>query len=113
MEFDGNKPIYIQICDSIGESILAGTLKEGDRIPSVREYGADFGVNPNTVARSYERLTDSGVIFTKRGLGYFVAEGAKGAVLAAARKEFLENEVPAFLHKLEVLGLKIDEIAGN
>ena len=110
MEFDSNKPIYLQICDGIGEAILAGTLKEGDRIPSVREYGAEIGVNPNTVARSYERLTDTGVIFTKRGLGYFVAEGAKKAVKNAAKKEFLENEVPAFLHKMEVLGLTLDDI---
>lgn len=110
MEFGSNKPIYLQICDSIGEEILAGIMKEGDRIPSVREYAAEFGVNPNTVARSYEKLTDSGVIFTKRGLGYFVSEGAKEAVLTSARKEFLENEVPTFLHRMKVLGLEIEDL---
>ena len=63
MEFDSNKPIYLQICDSIFDRILSGDLQPGGRIPSVRELGADIGVNPNTVMRSYEKLTDAGIIF--------------------------------------------------
>lgn len=70
MEFDSNKPIYLQICDSIFDRILSGDLQPGGRIPSVRELGADIGVNPNTVMRSYEKLTDAGIIFNKRGIGY-------------------------------------------
>ena len=58
MEFDSNKPIYIQIADNLCERILSGEFKPGGRIPSVREWGAEIGVNPNTVARSYEILTD-------------------------------------------------------
>ena len=77
MEFDNNKPIYLQISDSLCERILSGELKPEDRILSVRELGSELGVNPNTVARSYEKLTDAGIISTKRGLGYFVAPGAK------------------------------------
>ena len=52
MEFDNNKPIYVQIADNICERVLSGEFKPGDRIPSVREWGARIGVNPNTVARS-------------------------------------------------------------
>ena len=69
MEFDANKPIYLQISDSLCERILSGSLQPEDRILSVRELGAEIGVNPNTVARSYEKLTDAGIIYTKRGLG--------------------------------------------
>ena len=58
MEFDSNKPIYIQIADNICEKILSGEMTPGSRIPSVREWGAKIGVNPNTVARSYEILTN-------------------------------------------------------
>ena len=110
MEFDQNKPIYLQICDAICEQILDGRLAPEDRIPSVREYGADIGVNPNTVARSYEKLTDAGIIYTKRGLGYFVTAEARENVLQIEKKRFLEEDVPAFLKKMTLLEIDPKEI---
>ncbi len=105
MNFNTDKPIYLQIADVISNRILAGDLKGGDRIPSVREYGADIGVNPNTMMRSYETLTDDGIIYNKRGIGYFVADDAKETVLAAQRKDFIEKEVPAIRERMKLLGL--------
>ena len=105
MNFNTDKPIYLQIADVICDRILSGELKGGDRIPSVREYGADIGVNPNTMMRSYEKLTDDGVIFNKRGIGYFVADDARDTVLAAQRKDFLERDVPAIKARLRLLDL--------
>lgn len=105
MNFNTDKPIYLQIVDVICDRILSGELKGGDRIPSVREYGADIGVNPNTMMRSYEKLTADGIIFNKRGIGYFVADDARDTVLAAQRKEFLEKDVPAILQRMRLLGL--------
>jgi len=110
MEFNNNKAIYLQIGDTICEKILSGELKSEDRIPSVREYGASIGVNPNTVMRTYEKLTAEGVIYNKRGIGYFISEDAKSIVLANDRKEFLENELPAILKKMELLGIDPKEI---
>lgn len=110
MEFDPNKPIYLQICDNICEQILSGSLAPEDRILSVREFGASIGVNPNTVARSYEKLTDAGIIYNKRGIGYFVSADALKAVQAQAREDFLQNEVPAFLKKMTLLGIEPSEI---
>ena len=110
MEFDSNKPIYLQISDSLCERILSGELKPEDRILSVRELGAEIGVNPNTVARSYEKLTDAGIIYTKRGLGYFVAPGAKEVVLEAERKSFLENEWPKLLKRAELLDIDLKKL---
>ena len=74
MEFDSNKSIYLQIYDAICESILSGSLCADARIASVREYGAEIGVNPNTVMRSYEKLTNDGIIYNKRGIGYFISK---------------------------------------
>ena len=105
MEFNSNKSIYLQICDAICEQILSGTLRPDERIPSVREYGAEIGVNPNTVMRSYEKLTGDGIIYNKRGIGYFICTDAKENVLDTQRKEFLENELPQILRKMELLGL--------
>ena len=105
MDFHGEKPIYLQIADVFCENILTGTLKADERIPSVREYGAEIGVNPNTVMRVYEKLTAEGIIYNKRGIGYFVSEDARERILDTQRKEFLETEVPVIRRKMELLGL--------
>ncbi|MDD6053588.1 MAG: GntR family transcriptional regulator [Candidatus Cryptobacteroides sp.] len=103
MEFRDNKPIYLQISDVICEKILSGELKAEDRLMSVREYGALIGVNPNTMMRTYEKLTDDGVIYNKRGIGYFVCPDARKTVLANERKSFMENELPAILKRIQLL----------
>ena len=105
MDFHSDKPIFLQIADTICDSILSGQLKGDDRIPSVREYGAEIGVNPNTMMRSYEKLTADGVIYNKRGIGYFVAPDAREQILQVQRREFLEKDVPAIKQRMKLLGL--------
>ena len=109
MEFNSNKSIYLQICDAICEKILSEELKPDERIPSVREYGADIGVNPNTVMRSYEKLTNEGIIYNRRGIGYFISPDAHSIVLEAQRREFLDNELPQILRKTHLLGIDLKE----
>lgn len=113
MEFNSNKAIYLQISDIICERILSGELRGNERIPSVREYGASIGVNPNTVMRTYEKLTNEGIIYNNRGIGYFVSENARDIVLENERKAFLEVELPAVLKKMELLGLDPKESFGK
>ena len=103
MEFDGNKPIYLQIVDVICDNILDGTLKPDGRILSVREYGAQLGVNPNTIMRSYEKLTTDEIIYNKRGLGYFISPDARDKVLAIRRAQFLEEAVPKIRRQMPLL----------
>ncbi len=110
MDFSSNKPIYLQICDSICERILSGETPPGERILSVREMGAELGVNPNTVMRSYEKLTAEGVIFNRRGIGYYVSEDAVEIVLKAQRREFIDNELPLILKRMSLLGLDPKEL---
>ena len=105
MEFNSNKSIYLQICDAICEQILSGTLRPDERIPSVREYGAEIGVNPNTIMRSYEKLTADGIIYNKRGIGYFISPDALETVLEAQRKDFIENELPQIIKRMKLLGI--------
>lgn len=111
MEFSQNKPIYLQIADSFYEKILSGELKGGDRIASVRETGAALGVNPNTVMRSYEKMTADGVIFNRRGIGFFISPEAGEKVLAEERRSFIEEQWPEIRRKMELLGL--DLCSGN
>ena len=110
MEFNSNKSIYLQICDEICERILCGDLAPDSRIPSVREYGAEIGVNPNTVMRSYEKLTNEGIIYNKRGIGYFISPDARETVLEAQRHDFVENELPQILKRMKLLGLEPKDI---
>ncbi len=110
MEFNSNKSIYLQICDAICEQILSGALRPDERIPSVREYGADIGVNPNTVMRSYEKLTNEGIIYNKRGIGYFICPEAREIILEVQRKDFLENELPLILKRMKLLGLEPKDV---
>ena len=109
MEFNSNKPIYLQICDMICERILSGDLHEEDRIPSVREFGGEIGVNPNTIMRSYERLTDQGIIYNKRGIGYFVSMDAHDKILEANKVDFLEQDLPEVIKRMKLLEITLEE----
>ena len=112
MEFNSNKSIYLQICDAICEQILSGTLKPDERIPSVREYGSEIGVNPNTIMRSYEKLTADGIIYNRRGIGFFISPDALQTVLEAQRKEFMEEELPQILRSMKLLGIDPSTLVG-
>lgn len=107
MEFDSNKPIYIQIADNICEKILSGEMTPGSRIPSVREWGAKIGVNPNTVARSYEILTNKSVIYNQRGIGFFVSDNAISAIQESELDKFIKEEIPAFVTRAKLLGVDL------
>ena len=109
MEFDSNRPIYLQIAGGIEERILGGDLAPGERIPSVREWGATIGVNPNTVARSYDTLSERGVIENKRGIGFFVRTDAVQTIAERRRKEFIDTELPEFIRKAELLGINLKD----
>ena len=87
MNFKESKAIYLQIADRICDEVLLGQYQEEERIPSVREYAAVVEVNANTVMRSYDYLQTQGVIYNKRGIGYFVSVGARKLILSL-RKDF-------------------------
>ena len=110
MNFKDNKAIYLQIADRIGDQILSGVLVPEGKVPSVRELAAEIEVNANTVARTYDHLQQNGIIFTKRGLGYFVSPDAKQKILAEQRREFLENDLPLIKQKMKILGIDPKEL---
>ena len=110
MDFAPNRPIYLQICDNICEQILSGAIAPEERILSVREYGASVGVNPNTVARSYEKLTDAGIIYNKRGIGFFISEKAEEIAVSKMKEEFLNQEMPIIAKKMKLLNINIEDL---
>lgn len=110
MEYSEHKPIYLQNVDLMQEKILQGDWREEERIPSVREMGAMVGVNPNTIVRSYQLLESQEIIYNKRGLGYFVKEGAVARIKENMKREFIANELPQFKAKAQMLGITKDEL---
>ena len=110
MQFKENQTIYLQIAERISDEILLGHYATGARIPSVREYAALVEVNANTVMRSYEFLQTQGIIFNKRGIGFFVSPDAKIKIREYRRNEFLKNELPRFFMQLYTLHIPMDEI---
>ena len=110
MEYNGHKPIYLQNVDMMQEKIIAGEWREEERIPSVREMGAMVGVNPNTIVRSYQLLESQEIIYNKRGLGYFVKEGAVARIKENVKNEFIANELPQFKAKAQMLGITKEEL---
>lgn len=110
MQFKENQTIYLQIAERISDEILLGHYAIGARIPSVREYAALVEVNANTVMRSYEFLQTQGIIFNKRGIGFFVSPDAKIKIREYRRNEFLKNELPRFFMQLYTLHIPMDEI---
>lgn len=109
MDFNVNKPIYIQLADQLMDDLQLYQAANGDRIPSVREYAAKAGVNANTVMRTYSWLQQEGIIYNKRGIGYFFANDALERVIRVRRQEFYAKEMPAFIHKMQTLGITPDE----
>ena len=108
MQFSDDKPIWRQIYELIAMRILSDEWPEGSRIVSVRELAQEVGVNPHTVMRSYERLDGDGIIFNRRGIGFFVAEGAKEHIREIERRKFLDEELPKLSERLNLLGLTIE-----
>ena len=105
---DKNRPICPQICEQLCLRLAAGQYAPNGKIPSVREIAVAAGVNPNTVMRSYERLEVDGVIFNRRGIGFFVSEGAKEHIRQLERQKFMDEELPKLRERLQLLGLTID-----
>ena len=113
MNFTNDKPIYVQMADRLCDEILAGTYKDDDRIPSVREYAVLLEVNTNTAVKAYDELARANIIYNKRGLGYFVTPGARNEILTSRRRTFLEEQLPEQFRQMQLLGLGIEDIVGT
>ncbi len=110
MNFKNQKAIYMQIADHVIENILAQNINGGDRMQSVREMAESVQVNPNTVMRSYSYLQDEGLIFNKRGIGYFIADDALNRTQDMKKSNFIQNALPEFFRQMDLLGIDFDEL---
>lgn len=110
MEFKDNQAIYLQIADLFCENILTDKWRPGDRIPSVREMAVTVEVNPNTVMRTFSYLQEQGIIYNKRGIGYFVADDGFEKTKNLKKEDFIDHELPEFFKTMDLLNLSIEDL---
>jgi len=108
--WNDSTPIYRQLRDRVVAMILDGVLKQGDALPSVRQVAADFQINPITVSKAYQELVDENLVEKRRGLGMYVTEGARNALMKSERDRFLSEEWPPLYARLTRLGLSLQQL---
>lgn len=107
---DDTRPIFGQIAERIEEDILAGRLAEEEQVPSTNQFAARYQINPATAAKGVNLLVDQGILYKKRGLGMYVAPGARARLLEQRREQFFEQYVVTMLQEAEKLGITTDAL---
>lgn len=110
MEFNENQAIYLQIADYFCENILQRKWQRGEKIPSIREIAVKVEVNPNTAMRTYNYLQDKGIIFNKRGIGYFVSDDGYGKTLELKKEQFINEDLPQMFRLFDLLQFSFDDL---
>ncbi len=106
MDFNNRQAIYLQIADYFCERILKRQWREGEKIPSIRDTAVKVEVNPNTAMRTYTFLQDKGIIFNKRGIGYFVSEDGYKKTLQFKKQTFVKEELPKVFQTMDILKME-------
>jgi DNA-binding transcriptional regulator YhcF (GntR family) len=112
MEFliDDTRPIFVQIAERIEEDILAGRLAEEEQVPSTNQFAALYQINPATAAKGVNLLVDQDILYKRRGLGMYVASGARAKLLEKRREQFYERYVVTMLQEAEKLGITPEQL---
>jgi GntR family transcriptional regulator len=107
---DEGTPLFTQIADRLAAEIADGGLAEGERVPSTNELAAFYRINPATAAKGINLLADDGLLEKRRGIGMFVAEGARQRLLGQRREQFAERYLRPLLTEATRLGIDAGEL---
>jgi DNA-binding transcriptional regulator YhcF (GntR family) len=110
MNYSNNQFIFTQIADQICERVLSNQYLPDSRIPSVRDLSTEMEVNPNTVMRSFERLQQHGIIYNKRGIGYFISPEAREKIHELRHFHLTEEVLPSVFKEMAILGVGLEEL---
>lgn len=102
-------PIYLQLVEQVRAAVARGRLRPDERLPSVRELSQLLVVNPNTIARAYTELEREGVLYTRPGLGVFVAASPPPLAKRVRRERLLGSLDPVLVEAVQ-LGFAADEL---
>ena len=104
------RSIYLQIGEKIEEDILRGILLEEERVPSTNELARAYTINPATAAKGINLLVDQGILYKKRGIGMFVAKGAKEQIIEKRKQNFYDRYVRGLVEEAESLSITEEEL---
>ena len=107
----GNGPIFLQVAERVSEDIINGTYSEEDCVPSTNDYSSFYQISPITASKGISILVEQGVLYKKRGIGMFVAPGARNRLRAQRRATFLEQHIIPLLREASLLGIDQVELA--
>jgi len=107
---DEGTPLFAQIAERLAEEIADGGLAEGERVPSMNELAAFYRINPATAAKGLNLLADDGLLEKRRGIGMFVADGARRRLLGQRRERFTAHYVEPLVTEAARLGIDADEL---
>ena len=108
--FDQDKPIYLQIREKMEDQIVNNQLKEGDQAPSTTQLVNFYKINHATVSKGVNQLVEEGILYKKRGIGMFVAEGAREKLIQKRKDAFKENYVVGLVQEANKLGITDQEL---
>jgi DNA-binding transcriptional regulator YhcF (GntR family) len=108
---DESRPIFVQIAEQIENDIISGALPEETQVPSTNEFAAFYRINPATAGKGVNLLVDAGVLYQKRGIGMFVAEGARAAIVANRLGQFQSEYVRPLVAEAAKLGITQAQLA--
>ena len=107
---DENRPIFQQIAEQIENDVLAGTLPEETQVPSTNEFAAFLRINPATAGKGVALLVDAGILYKKRGIGMFVAPGARARLVSERRERFRDQYLAPLVAEARKLGIDDDQL---
>ena len=110
--FDNNKPIFIQVREMIEDQIVNNQLKEDEQIPSTNQLVNFYKINHATVSKGINLLVDEDILYKKRGIGMFVAPGARTKLLQKRRKAFVDEYVLPLIEEAAKLDIPLNEVLG-
>lgn len=110
INFDNDRPIYIQLAEAIEDNILKEIYKEDEQIMSTTEISLNYKINPATAGKGINILVDEGILYKKRGLGMFVSKGAKKTILQKRKNYFYQSYVLPLIQESKKLGITYTEI---
>lgn len=107
-ELDSDRPIYLQLMETIKQDIVSGVYNPGDKLPSVRDLAVLAAVNPNTMQKALAELEREGLVYSKRTSGRFITEDAD--MLKTTRKKLASGHISEFISKMNQLGFDKKDI---
>ena len=105
-----DKPIFIQIAEGIEDGILTGAFPEESQIPSITEFSVNYKINPATALKGINLHVDENILYKKRGVGMFVAEGAVQKLRKKRQDQFYTNYISSLIDEARRLGISSEDV---